>query len=376
MQADPHHRIATTAAPPPRLRLGVALASYNGARYLGQQLQSLLAQRRRPDVLEVGDDGSTDASLELLEAFAAQAPFPVNITRNAQRLGYRENFLATAGRLNCDFIAFCDQDDVWSPDKLAAIEARLAAPAPAIDAAPLLLLIHGGAVTEADGTPRAERYPAIVADAVVGPLQLNLEQSYPGFSLCVHRSLLHRFDARYRAADPNEPGAAMAHDQWMVLLGAALGRVALLQKDLVLYRRHPQAATAAQGEPRSSLRRRLALALKTDASQYQRRAAYYADCAASLLRAAGADAGAADVQAAAAGLALRAAHCQGRAQIHAPGSSRMQRSRAMLRLLGANAYFGAGALGVSALIKDCAGTLLGTHRPGTGRREAVSRCPP
>jgi len=363
----------TRAADERPLRIGVALATFNGARYLSEQLDSLLAQERRPDVLEVSDDGSTDATLEILEAFALRAPFPVQITRNVRQLGYRENFLATASRLPCDFIAFCDQDDVWRAEKLARIEARLIEARKRSDAAPVLLVIHGGAVTDADGSLRLERYPAIPADAELDPMQLNLEQSFPGFSLCAHESLLRRFDVRDRAADPNEPGIAMAHDQWMVLLGGALGRVVLLQEDLVHYRRHDQTVTAARGERRSTLRQRLALALGTDAALYGHRAAFYLNAAQSLVRAAGAEAAAADVQAAISALEVRASHCQRRAHIHTPDSSFAQRCRALGSLLRRGAYSGPNSLGRSALLKDVAGTVLGSlSRDDVRRRRAAT----
>jgi glycosyltransferase involved in cell wall biosynthesis len=107
--------------------VSVALCTYNGAAHLAEQLESLLAQSRLPDELVVGDDCSTDSTVKILEEFAARAPFPVRITINARNLGSSHNFGETICRCNGDFIALCDQDDVWLPSKLAKLLAVLEA---------------------------------------------------------------------------------------------------------------------------------------------------------------------------------------------------------------------------------------------------------
>src|SRR5579872_6862490 len=101
------------------MRISVALTTYNGERYLESQLESLVTQQRPPYELIVGDDGSTDRTLEILQRFAARAPFAVQVTKNAERLGWQRNFAAVALRCAGDYVAFCDQDDVWRADKLA-----------------------------------------------------------------------------------------------------------------------------------------------------------------------------------------------------------------------------------------------------------------
>ncbi len=101
------------------------MATYQGERFLRPQLESLAAQTRRPDSLIISDDGSTDATLAVAEAFAASAPFPVTIRRNAARLGYAGNFIAAVRRAEGGLVFLADQDDVWHPDKLAVVGAAL-----------------------------------------------------------------------------------------------------------------------------------------------------------------------------------------------------------------------------------------------------------
>ncbi len=74
-------------------RVSVAMATYNGERFLAAQLKSIVAQTRAPLELVICDDGSTDGTVEIAEQFAQRASFTVRIERNADQLGYAENFL-------------------------------------------------------------------------------------------------------------------------------------------------------------------------------------------------------------------------------------------------------------------------------------------
>jgi glycosyltransferase involved in cell wall biosynthesis len=100
-------------------RISIALCTYNGARYLQEQLQSLRQQTRLPDELVVCDDGSTDATLSILQQFVDTAPFPARLIRNERNLRSTKNFEKAIGLCTGDWIALCDQDDVWSPEKLS-----------------------------------------------------------------------------------------------------------------------------------------------------------------------------------------------------------------------------------------------------------------
>jgi len=94
------------------------MATYNGEKYLSEQLRSLAEQTELPDELVICDDESNDSTARVVGLFAATAPFPVRFIRNEQRLGYYENFMKAAGLCTSEYIAFCDQD-VWLSEKLA-----------------------------------------------------------------------------------------------------------------------------------------------------------------------------------------------------------------------------------------------------------------
>ncbi len=98
----------------------ICLATFNGAKFLGKQLKSLLGQTHTDWSLLIGDDGSTDATREIVSKFISDNPDKKILLFDSARKGYVKNFLS----LIChdmavgDYFAFVDQDDVWLPQKL------------------------------------------------------------------------------------------------------------------------------------------------------------------------------------------------------------------------------------------------------------------
>lgn len=110
----------------PRSMISIALCTYNGAAYLPEQLRSIAAQSRLPDELVICDDRSTDGTVEILEEFAAWAPFPVQVLVNVDNLGSTRNFEKAINKCSGDVIVLSDQDDSWCANRLQATEDVLA----------------------------------------------------------------------------------------------------------------------------------------------------------------------------------------------------------------------------------------------------------
>lgn len=100
------------------MKISIAMATYNGAKYLQEQLDSFVTQTRQPDELVVCDDGSSDATVEILRHFAAGAPFAVEIHENEVNLSHAKNFEKALSLCGGDVIFFSDQDEVWFPEKV------------------------------------------------------------------------------------------------------------------------------------------------------------------------------------------------------------------------------------------------------------------
>jgi len=102
-------------------RVAVLLCSFNGARFLAEQLDSILAQNHHDWRLWVSDDGSVDGSLTILEVYRQQQCRGRMEVRKGPRKGFAANFLSLvcAEEIEGDYFAYADQDDVWCPDKLS-----------------------------------------------------------------------------------------------------------------------------------------------------------------------------------------------------------------------------------------------------------------
>jgi len=101
------------------------MCTYNGERFLQEQLASIAQQTRLPDELVVCDDRSTDQTVGMLREFAASAPYPVRIFENEHNLGFAANFERAIRLCGGDLIALSDQDDIWYPNRLERSEQEL-----------------------------------------------------------------------------------------------------------------------------------------------------------------------------------------------------------------------------------------------------------
>ncbi len=101
--------------------LSIALCTYNGEKYLKGQLDSLAAQTLLPGEVIICDDLSDDNTIAVAEAYKSTAPFPISIYRNEKKIGITANFFNAISLCKGEFIALCDQDDIWLPEKLATV---------------------------------------------------------------------------------------------------------------------------------------------------------------------------------------------------------------------------------------------------------------
>jgi glycosyltransferase involved in cell wall biosynthesis len=212
--------------------LSVVLCTYNGARHLTALLDSLADQRRLPDELLVYDDGSTDATEQLIASFAERAPFVVRWYRHAQRLGPAANFVAAAQLARSEWIAFCDQDDVWHPDKLASF---LASSQELSDTAAIFC---NARLVDVEGRPLHRTLWQQLS--FTQREQATMSAGYPwkvfvrhpvvsGAGLVIHARVR---DCLFPVADH------WLHDAWAALIAAASGPVASIAVPLFDYRQH------------------------------------------------------------------------------------------------------------------------------------------
>ncbi|WP_295695548.1 glycosyltransferase family 2 protein [Lapillicoccus sp.] len=211
--------------------VSIAMATYNGARFLPEQLESLRCQQHVPVELVVNDDGSTDETAEIVLQFARTAPFAVSFERNPVRLGFADNFLLAAARCRGDVVAFCDQDDVWHPTKLARAVAVLALE-------PEVALVgHDATLVDAEGRPTGVLRHKAPAGRSPGWALLP-QAFFFGLTMTFRRELLELVPDTQRPFDLVDPARPLAHDRWVSFLAAISADVYFINESLVDYRQH------------------------------------------------------------------------------------------------------------------------------------------
>lgn len=133
--------------------VSVVMATFNGRRFVEAQLTSLFAQEVPPVEIVIGDDGSTDGTVELIRDLTGGAPVPVRIIERTVRLGYAANFLDAARHARAELVAFCDQDDVWYSQKIRRVVAEFSDPE-------VTLVAHHADVIDEAGGPLRRTFPA------------------------------------------------------------------------------------------------------------------------------------------------------------------------------------------------------------------------
>lgn len=233
---------------PETLTTSIAMCTYNGERFLQEQLDSLAAQTVTPGELIVRDDGSTDATLAILEAFQRTAPFPVHIRRNETNLGYVKNFEKAACECRHEVVFFCDQDDIWLPDKIA----RTLTVFQRHPEAGLVLLQSNHIDETGKLITRGKYKPRTVteADAVPFLLRAKLRRWVVSWQGCnmAYRNVYR--DVLYPVYSPQ-----MGHDQWLLMLLGATSGVRFLEEPTALHRIHARNLSRLSTHTRSLLAR-------------------------------------------------------------------------------------------------------------------------
>lgn len=217
------------------MRISIVLCTWNGERYLPPQLDSLLAQTRRPDQVVVNDDASADGTWALLEAFAARAramDIAVDLQRNPANLGYVRNFADGLGRATGDLLFLCDQDDVWHPEKLERMEAEFLR-------RPGLGLLHTDArLVDADG---GDLGCSLFEALEMTPEEIGDEHAGRAFDVQLRRNTVTGATAALRRE--LLPGVlpvpeGWVHDEWLALAFSTRAQVDCLEWASIDYRQH------------------------------------------------------------------------------------------------------------------------------------------
>jgi len=224
--------------------LSVAMATYNGERFLAEQLDSIARQTCLPDELVVCDDTSEDGTVGMVKEFSKKAPFPVRLYVNPTRLGTSKNFGKAISLCRGELIAVCDQDDIWLPAKLEQSSA-LFRQRPDVG----LVFTNARIISElsksVDGylwdnigfsdnerelIRRGRAFQVLVRHNVVTGMTMVFRARYRDICLPIPDSELENPKRSWRSR--------IVHDAWLALLIAAVAEIDFVERPLVQYRQH------------------------------------------------------------------------------------------------------------------------------------------
>jgi glycosyltransferase involved in cell wall biosynthesis len=217
-----------------KLKISVAMCTFNGAAFLLDQLTSIASQQRQPDELVVYDDCSSDNTLELLRQFSAASPFPVRICLNQERVGSTQNFELAIAACNGEVIALCDQDDIWELNKLEVIERHF------LDDPETSLVFTDASLVDEHAAPLGKNLWESLRFDEAAQEQI---QSKSAFELLIQRQVVTGATMAFRSSFrdlvlPIPEKIPLIHDGWIALMISLAGKLVPVRSTLIKYRQH------------------------------------------------------------------------------------------------------------------------------------------
>lgn len=222
-------------------RICVLMATYNGEEYILEMLNSIKNQTCQDFICYIHDDGSTDSTCDIVDNFCKD-------NRNFIRLesqptgGAKNNFLYMLRKLGTQFqyCMFCDQDDIWLPDKIEKSFNRMKELEDGNLSRPALVYCDMKVVDIKlnEIAPSFIRYNALTVENIT--IDRAIMKSYAaGCSMMINNSLA-------RISSVENTSDIIMHDWWVMIIASAVGKIAYINEALALYRQHETNALGAK----------------------------------------------------------------------------------------------------------------------------------
>lgn len=212
------------------IKISIAMAAYNGEKYIKEQLDSYCKQTVLPDELVVCDDCSTDSTLEILKEFQKNAPFKTIIIRNEKNLGSTKGFEIALRNTTGDWICLSDQDDVWKENK---IEEYIKAIKDSDEKVGLIYCDYE--IVDENLNPieniNQKRIPDYKNENIFNKNASNFLLTH--YVICGSAMILER-----KAAFQTLPFSTPFHDNWLAWAISVNNKIKFINKKLHLYRQH------------------------------------------------------------------------------------------------------------------------------------------
>lgn len=227
------------------LPISVVLCSYNGGRFIAEQVRSILSQTHPVTELIIADDASTDNTIAVIEALALNDN-RIRIIRNEENIGFSANFEKALQSAQQELIAIADQDDIWNERKIEILLSELS------DSASLIYCDSVRFHTAPPLYPVVNKKNRRIAGN--NPKSIAMFNTISGHAMIIRRSLLTE-------ALPFPKG--VYYDWWLALVAMCTGDVEFVPEVLVYQREHDSNVTLQDRLSETELRRRFRIMLDT-----------------------------------------------------------------------------------------------------------------
>lgn len=207
--------------------ISVCIATYNGATFISEQIESILPQLTDGDEIIISDDASSDDTLSIVRTIAHTSPISFRILENKTSIGYVANFEKALNCSSGDIIFLSDQDDIWHPQKVETCVCQLEK----ADFVTHDAEIVDKFLTTTNQTFYELRHPA---NNWIGTV---IKFAHLGCCFCFKRDVLQK-------ALPFPPNRKYCtHDNWLYLISETFYSTVRLNEPLIKYRRHEHNAS-------------------------------------------------------------------------------------------------------------------------------------
>ena len=206
--------------------VSIALCTYNGEKYLEEQLLSLINQTYDQLEIIIFDDASTDSTIEIIEKYGFES-YKIKLFKNSENLGYIKNFENTISNCNGKYIFLCDQDDIWDVEKVEKVVKQFNQDT--------LLIFHNSEFIDSAGISILKNMDdRFTLNQNITPLSFLLFNGISGHALAFESSIIKEILPFPKIVH---------HDCWISFIAACNGNIKYLPNCFVKYRQHNNSET-------------------------------------------------------------------------------------------------------------------------------------
>ncbi len=216
------------------MKVSVCMATYNGANYIKEQLESILSQLDFDDEIIISDDNSTDTTVSIIKSFSDDR---IKLIVNREKLGYTKNFENALNQVSGDYIFLSDQDDVWYNNKVSKMKVALKKS---------FMVVSNAEIVDSNLNQ-------------INPSHFELHGTKKGFFInflmtrYIGACMAFRRDVLIKALPFPDNQNLCPHDYWLALISEFYYNVYLIKEPLIKYRRHSTNASTGGKFSRNSI---------------------------------------------------------------------------------------------------------------------------